>query len=49
MHRSGPLPLTLEGPEQGFRGKNAKMGVGENLGRSTRSRRRVLQLLKVGE
>ena len=26
MHRSGPLPQTFEGLEQGFRGKNAKMG-----------------------
>ena len=30
MHRSGPLPLTSEGPKQGFGGgkKTAKMGVG---------------------
>ena len=26
MRRSGPLPLTFEGPEQGFRGKNCQNG-----------------------
>ena len=24
MHRSGPLPLTFEGPKQGFGGKNCQ-------------------------
>ena len=31
MHHSGPLPQTFEGPDQGFGGKTAKMGVRENL------------------
>ena len=31
MHHSGPLPQTFEGPEPGFGGKTAKMGVRENL------------------
>ena len=37
MHHSRPLPLTFEGPEQGWGGgggggvKTAKMGGGENL------------------
>ena len=26
MHGSGPLPLTFEGPEQGFGGKNCQNG-----------------------
>ena len=26
MHHSGPLPLTFEGPEQGFGGKNCQSG-----------------------
>ena len=30
MHHSGLLPLTLEGPGQGFGVKNAKMGVRKN-------------------
>ena len=30
MHCSGPLPLTSEGPEQGFRVKTAKMQAREN-------------------
>ena len=29
MHHSGPLPLTFEGPEQGFGVKTAKMRVRE--------------------
>ena len=28
MHHSGPLPLTFEGPEQGFGGKNCQNGSG---------------------
>ena len=31
MHCSGPLPLTFEGPEQGFGGKNYQNGSRENF------------------
>ena len=31
MHCSGTLPLTFEGPEQGFEGKNSQNGSWGNL------------------
>ena len=35
MHHSGPLPLTFEGPEQGFGGKNCQNGSGGGGGGAT--------------
>ena len=39
MHRSGPLPLTFEGPEQGFGGKNCQ---NESQGKPCVGTRKVL-------
>ena len=46
MDRSGPLPLTFEGPEQGFVGvKTAKMCVGESLALSRKGNRDNLEII----